>query len=63
MQQICDDLVAEHLELDRLLGSLDERAWGYDTPAEGWAIRDQVSHLWFFDQRALMALTDADSFR
>ena len=63
MQQICDDLVAEHLELDRLLESLDERAWGYDTPAEGWAIRDQVSHLWFFDQRALMALADADAFR
>ena len=62
MQQICDDLVAEHLELDRVLAAIDESAWSMATPAEGWAIRDQVSHLWFFDQRALMAMTDPDAF-
>jgi uncharacterized protein (TIGR03084 family) len=32
------------------------------TPAEGWAVRDQVSHLAFFDERALEALTDPDAF-
>lgn len=62
MQQICDDLVAEHLELDHVLEMLDEAAWARSTPAVGWAIRDQVSHLWFFDQRALMAMTDPDAF-
>ncbi len=62
MQRICDDLVAEHLELDAVLDELAETQWGSATPSEGWAIRDQVSHLWFFDQRALMALTDADAF-
>jgi uncharacterized protein (TIGR03084 family) len=59
---ICDDLDAECLVLDALVSSLDEVAWSLATPAAGWSIRDQVSHLWFFDQRALMALTDADEF-
>ena len=62
MQQICDDLRAEHADLDRIVAGLDERQWDTPTPAEGWTVRDQVSHLWFFDQRALMALTDADAF-
>ena len=39
------------------------RRVGTPTPAPGWAIRDQISHLWFFDQRAVMALTDPDGVR
>ncbi len=34
---------------------LDEAQWGLATASPGWTVRDQVSHLWFFDQRALMA--------
>ena len=33
------------------------------TPAAGWTVADQLSHLWFFDQRALLALTDPDGVR
>jgi uncharacterized protein (TIGR03084 family) len=62
MDQICDDLIAEHADLDAVVAALTEDDWGRATPAEGWAIRDQISHLWFFDQRALLALTDADAF-
>jgi uncharacterized protein (TIGR03084 family) len=32
------------------------------TPAPGWAVRDQISHLWYFDDRAVMAATDPDAF-
>ena len=60
MQQICDDLAAEHADLDAVLGQVTD--WNTPTPAEGWSIRDSVSHLWFFDQRAVMALTDPDAF-
>lgn len=60
MEQICDDLVAEHEALDRVLGQVEN--WDMPTPAEGWSVRDTVSHLWFFDQRALLALTDAEAF-
>jgi uncharacterized protein (TIGR03084 family) len=62
MDQICDDLLAEHADLDALVASLTEAQWSTPTPADGWAVRDQVSHLWFFDQRALLALTDPDEF-
>src|SRR6476661_7221400 len=62
MREICDDLSAEHDDLDHIVSALDEAGWSTETPSPGWAIRDQISHLWFFDQRALMALTDPDAF-
>jgi uncharacterized protein (TIGR03084 family) len=62
MQSLCADLAAEHLELDLLVGGLSDADWARETPSPEWQIRDQVSHLWFFDQRALMALTDPDGF-
>jgi uncharacterized protein (TIGR03084 family) len=62
MQQICDDLDAELASLDALVASLDEAEWDTPTPAVGWSVRDQISHLWFFDQRALLALTDVEGF-
>ena len=62
MRSICDDLAAEHHDLDDIVGALSTAEWLTETPSPGWAIRDQISHLWFFDQRALMALTDPDAF-
>jgi uncharacterized protein (TIGR03084 family) len=62
MHSICDDLAAEHGDLDNIVAGLDDEQWIIDTPSPGWAIRDQISHLWFFDQRALMALTDPATF-
>jgi uncharacterized protein (TIGR03084 family) len=62
MEQICADLVAEHDALDAVVAGLTEGQWDTPTPAPGWTVRDQVSHLWFFDQRALMALTDPEAF-
>lgn len=57
MQAICDDLAAEHAALDAIVAPLGEREWRQSTPAAGWSIADCVSHLWFFDQRASMALS------
>ena len=62
MDAICDDLAAEHADLDRIVAGLDDAGWDTPTPAPGWAVRDQISHLWFFDQRAMMALTDPEAF-
>src|SRR5580704_13971169 len=45
-----------------MLGLLDEDSWGLATPAAGWAVRDQVSHLAFFDDAATMAIVDPDAF-
>lgn len=62
MKSICSDLTAEQQSLDEIVAALDEQTWSLPTPADGWTIRDQISHLWFFDQRAAMALRDADEF-
>ena len=59
MLGICDDLTAEHAALDRVVVALADEAWDRSTPAAGWSIRDSISHLWFFDQRARMALESA----
>jgi uncharacterized protein (TIGR03084 family) len=60
VRQICDDLAAEHADLDAVLHTATD--WDAPTPAAGWSIRDSVSHLWFFDQRALLALSDPEAF-
>jgi uncharacterized protein (TIGR03084 family) len=61
MDQIVDDLIAEHAALDRVLEQVPD--WRIPTPAEGWTVADTVSHLWFFDRKALLALTDPEAFR
>jgi uncharacterized protein (TIGR03084 family) len=55
-------LNAESRNLRAILGRLREDQWELPTPAAGWAIRDQVSHLAYFDEVAALALTDTDAF-
>jgi uncharacterized protein (TIGR03084 family) len=62
MEQICDDLDAEYRVLRDLLDPLDDADWDLETPAEGWSIADSVGHLAYFDDKALLSLTDADLF-
>ncbi|MGH2685093.1 MAG: TIGR03084 family metal-binding protein [Actinomycetota bacterium] len=62
MKDICADLSAEHDALDRLVAGLDEPGWDTPTPAEGWSIRDTISHLAFFDGAALAAAVDPEAF-
>lgn len=53
-------------ESDRLVEHLKEltpQQWDLPTPAPGWSIKDQVSHLAFFDDSAYQALTSPDEFR
>ncbi len=63
MDDVCLDLLAEHEDLDALVAPLDAGTWDADTPAEGWTIRDTVSHLNYFDDAALRAVVDPDGFR
>ena len=60
--RVLADLASEHAELDALVAGLDADGWDMATPAEGWAVCDQISHLAFFDARALEALTDPAAF-
>ena len=62
LEQILDDLSAEHASLDSIVSELDEKTWETPTPAEGWNVRDQVGHLAFFDEQAALALADPEAF-
>lgn len=62
LNQILDDLAAEHAALDAVVCDLSDSQWEQLTPAEGWTIKDQISHLAFFDERAAEAASDASVF-
>lgn len=61
--ELLADLRAETDDLVDVLSGLDQTDWDRLTPADGWRIRDQVSHLAYFDETAKLAATDADRFR
>ncbi|MEB3031864.1 TIGR03084 family metal-binding protein [[Mycobacterium] nativiensis] len=63
VSSLCDDLADEHTALDAKVADLDEDAWSTPTPAEGWSVRDQISHLTFFDVTARLAIEDPERFR
>jgi uncharacterized protein (TIGR03084 family) len=62
LARICSDLEAEHLSLDELVAPLDVAGWDTPTPAEGWSIRDQISHLAFFDEEGAKAMATPEEF-
>jgi uncharacterized protein (TIGR03084 family) len=62
LADLCSDLHDEHLSLDELVESLEESGWDTPTPAEGWTIGDQVSHLAFFDEAGAMAMAHPERF-
>ena len=62
LERIRSDLAAEHNDLDLIVSTLDESAWMTPTPAEGWDVRDQIGHLAFFDDQALLAVSDPEGF-
>ena len=45
MDEAVAELAAEHADLDALLDGLSDDQWLLPSPAEGWDVRDQVSHL------------------
>jgi uncharacterized protein (TIGR03084 family) len=63
MAALIGDLAAESAELTAMLVPLADDQWDLPTPAAGWAIRDQVSHLAYFDQTAVLAAADPARFR
>ncbi|HEY0717767.1 MAG TPA: TIGR03084 family metal-binding protein [Streptosporangiaceae bacterium] len=60
---LLDDLAAESAALQALLGPLAPGDWRRPTPAAGWTVTDQVTHLAYFDDVTLLSITDPDRFR
>jgi uncharacterized protein (TIGR03084 family) len=63
LKPLLDDLAAESAVLDALLAPLPAGGWRRPTPATGWTIADQVSHLAYFDDVTLTSITDPERFR
>ncbi|WP_084957844.1 TIGR03084 family metal-binding protein [Thermoactinospora rubra] len=63
LAELLKDLREETASLERLLAPLRPGQWELPTPAEGWAIRDQVGHLAWFDEAATRAVADPAGFR
>jgi uncharacterized protein (TIGR03084 family) len=63
MAALLADLQAESADLDALLAPLTDGEYRTPTPAAGWCISDQVSHLAYFDEAALLAATDPARFK
>jgi uncharacterized protein (TIGR03084 family) len=61
-QDVVRDLSDEHTSLRVVLEGVPFAEWEKNTYAPGWAIRDQVAHLAFFDEAAMTAINDPDRF-
>jgi uncharacterized protein (TIGR03084 family) len=62
LAELLADLEAEEAALDQVLGAVQPSVWEAPTPAEGWTVRDQISHLAFSEELAALAATDARRF-
>ena len=59
---LIDDLLAESGMLREVLAGLTAADWARPTPAAGWTITDQVTHLAYFDDAARMSVTEPERF-
>lgn len=63
MDQVLDDLEAETRVLYELVADLGDPGIAAATPAAGWSIRDQLTHLAYFDETATLAAVNPPAFR
>jgi uncharacterized protein (TIGR03084 family) len=64
LPELLADLDDEYRDLLRLVAPLapDDPRWDRATPAAGWAVRDQISHLAFFDDAGRRAVEEPEAF-
>lgn len=56
------DLIAEQDALDAIVASLTPEQWLLPTPSVRWSVADQIAHLTYFDDAAVVAIADPDVF-
>jgi uncharacterized protein (TIGR03084 family) len=62
MAALAGDVSAESAVTRDLIAGLDEASWHAPTPAAGWNIADQVSHLAYFDEVTVRSAVDPELF-
>ncbi len=63
MTVLAADLAAESAVTRALVAGLDEPGWRVPTPAAGWDIADQISHLAYFDEVTVQSAVDPEQFK
>jgi uncharacterized protein (TIGR03084 family) len=62
LERVLADLVTESDALDHLVAPLDPAGWRAPTPAAGWTVGHQITHLAWTDEAALHAVVDPLGF-
>jgi uncharacterized protein (TIGR03084 family) len=62
MDDLARDLELETAVLQGILDDLSEEQWSWPTPAPGWSVTDQMSHLAHSDEVAVLSATDREGF-
>ncbi len=62
MAALAADLAAESAVTRALVAGLDETSWRLPTPAAGWSIADQISHLAYFDEVTVQTVVAPEDF-
>jgi uncharacterized protein (TIGR03084 family) len=64
LPDLLDDLDDQYAEVRGLVEPLgaDDPRWDLPTPADGWTVRDQVSHLAYFDDAGRSAMVEPERF-
>ncbi len=62
MAALAGDLAAESAVTRALVAGLDEASWRLATPAAGWDIADQISHLAYFDEVTVQTAVAPEAF-
>lgn len=62
MRATCNDLLAEYQALDLLCATLGTEDWQRPGCFFGWTPWDQIAHLSYLDETALLSVTDAQAF-
>jgi uncharacterized protein (TIGR03084 family) len=62
MSTLLEDLSTETAVLLDRLDQGGDRVWYLPTPAPGWMVRDQITHLAYFDDAAVLAAVDPAAF-
>jgi uncharacterized protein (TIGR03084 family) len=63
MAALTADLAAESAVSRALVAGLDEAGWRTPTPAAGWDIADQISHLAYFDEVTVQSAVAPEQFK
>jgi uncharacterized protein (TIGR03084 family) len=59
---LIEDLAAETAALTEITDRIADQDWQLPTPAPGWTIADQISHLAYFDEAAITSATSPAEF-